>query len=103
MYDIDSFTAIINPPECAILAIGKIEKTPVVRDDTVMIRPIMTMSLTYDHRVVDGALAAQFLQRIKQILQNPWLLIYGMSINNWLYYFPSRIDQTRQSFGKESH
>jgi pyruvate dehydrogenase E2 component (dihydrolipoamide acetyltransferase) len=75
MYDIDSFTAIINPPECAILAIGKIEKTPVVRDDTVMIRPIMTMSLTYDHRVVDGALAAQFLQRIKQILQNPWLLI----------------------------
>ncbi len=75
MYDIDSFTAIINPPECAILAVGKIEKTPVVRDDAVVIRPMMTLSLTYDHRVVDGALAAQFLQRIKQILQNPFLLI----------------------------
>lgn len=75
MYDIDSFTAIINPPECAILAVGKIEKTPVVRDDAVVIRPMMTLSLTYDHRVVDGALAAQFLQRIKQLLQNPFLLI----------------------------
>lgn len=75
MFDVDEFTAIINPPECAILAVGKIEKTPVVRDDAVVIRPIMTMSLTYDHRVVDGAPAAQFLQRVKQILQNPYLLI----------------------------
>jgi pyruvate dehydrogenase E2 component (dihydrolipoamide acetyltransferase) len=75
MYDIDEFTAIINPPESAILAIGKIDKVPVVRDDEIVIRPITTLSLTYDHRVVDGAPAAQFLQRVKQLLMNPYLLI----------------------------
>jgi pyruvate dehydrogenase E2 component (dihydrolipoamide acetyltransferase) len=75
MFGIDEFTAIINPPESAILAVGKIEKTPVVVDDAVVIRPVMTLSLTYDHRVIDGAPAAQFLQRVKQILQNPYLLI----------------------------
>jgi pyruvate dehydrogenase E2 component (dihydrolipoamide acetyltransferase) len=71
MFDIDEFTAIINPPESAILAIGKIEKTPVVEGDGIVIRPIMTMSLTYDHRVIDGAPAARFLQKIKEILLNP--------------------------------
>ena len=75
MFDIDEFTAIINPPESAILAIGKITRTPVVEDDSIVIKPIMTLSLTYDHRVIDGAPAAQFLQRVKQILQNPYLLI----------------------------
>jgi len=75
MFDIDEFTAIINPPESAILAIGKIDKVPVVEDDKVVIRPIMVLSLTYDHRIIDGAPAAQFLQRIKQIIQNPYLLI----------------------------
>jgi pyruvate dehydrogenase E2 component (dihydrolipoamide acetyltransferase) len=76
MFDIDEFTAIINPPESAILAIGKINQTPVVAaDGAVVVRPIMTLSLTYDHRVIDGAPAAQFLQRIKQIMQNPYLLI----------------------------
>lgn len=75
MYDIDEFTAIINPPESAILAIGKIDKVPVVRDDEIVIRPVTTLSLTYDHRVVDGAPAAQFLQRVKQLLTNPYMLI----------------------------
>jgi pyruvate dehydrogenase E2 component (dihydrolipoamide acetyltransferase) len=76
MFDIDEFTAIINSPESAILAIGKINQTPVVAaDGAVVVRPIMTLSLTYDHRVIDGAPAAQFLQRIKQIMQNPYLLI----------------------------
>jgi len=75
MFDIDEFTAIINPPESAILAVGKIQKTPVVENDSVVIRPVMVLSLTYDHRIIDGAPAAQFLQRIKQILQNPYLLI----------------------------
>ncbi len=75
MFDIDEFTAIINPPESAILAVGKIEKTPVVRADAVVIRPIMTLSLTYDHRIIDGAPAARFLQRIKQLLQEPLLLL----------------------------
>jgi len=75
MYDIDEFTAIINPPESAILAIGKIEKVPVVRDDQIVIRPVTILSLTYDHRVVDGAPAARFLQRVKQLLTNPYLLL----------------------------
>jgi pyruvate dehydrogenase E2 component (dihydrolipoamide acetyltransferase) len=74
MFDISEFTAIINPPESAILAVGKIEKVPVVVNDNIVIRPIMVLSLTYDHRVIDGAPAAQFLQRIKQIIQNPYLL-----------------------------
>jgi pyruvate dehydrogenase E2 component (dihydrolipoamide acetyltransferase) len=75
MFDIDEFTAIINPPESAILAIGKIDRVPVADGDNVVIRPIMVLSLTYDHRIIDGAPAAQFLQRVKQIMQNPYLLI----------------------------
>ncbi len=75
MFDVDEFTAIINPPESAILAVGKISKEPVVEDDNIVIRPIMTLSLTYDHRVIDGAPAAQFLQRVKQLMQNPYLLL----------------------------
>lgn len=75
MFDVDEFTAIVNPPESAILAIGKIDRVPVVEGDQVVIRPILVLSLSYDHRTIDGAPAAQFLQRIKQILQNPYLLI----------------------------
>lgn len=75
MFDIDEFTAIVNPPESAILAIGKIDRVPVAVGEEVVIRPIMTLSLSYDHRTIDGAPAAQFLQRVKQILQNPYLLI----------------------------
>ena len=75
MFDIDEFTAIINPPEAAILAVGKIDKVPVVENDQVVIKPVMVLSLTYDHRIIDGAPAAQFLQRVKQIMQNLYLLI----------------------------
>lgn len=75
MYDIDEFTAIINPPESAILAIGKIADAPVCVNQSVEIRPILTLSLTYDHRIIDGAPAAEFLQYIKKLLQNPYLLI----------------------------
>ncbi|MDR3551792.1 MAG: dihydrolipoamide acetyltransferase family protein, partial [Clostridia bacterium] len=75
MFDVDEFTAIINPPESAILAVGKIAKTPVVIGDSIVIRPIMTLSLTYDHRLIDGSVAAQFLQRVKQIISDPYLLL----------------------------
>ena len=71
MFDIDSFTAIINPPEAGILAVGKIVKQPAVVDDEIVIRPLVQLSLTYDHRVVDGAPAARFLRRIKELLENP--------------------------------
>ena len=75
MYDIESFTAIINKPEAGILAVGKMEKKPVVVNDEICIRPMMQLSLTYDHRILDGAPAAQFLRRIKQLLETPELLI----------------------------
>jgi len=75
MFDIDGFTAIINPPEAGILAVGKLAKQPVVSGDEIVIRMMMQLSLTYDHRTVDGAPAAQFLKRIKELLENPMLLI----------------------------
>ncbi len=71
MYEIDFFIPIINPPEAAILAIGKITQKPVVVNAKIEIRPTLTLSLTYDHRIVDGVPAAQFLQRIKQKMENP--------------------------------
>jgi pyruvate dehydrogenase E2 component (dihydrolipoamide acetyltransferase) len=74
MYDIDEFTAIVNYPESAILAVGKIDRVPVVEGDAVVIRPVVVLSLTYDHRIIDGAPAAQFLQLVKRLLQNPYLL-----------------------------
>jgi len=75
MYDLDSFTAIINPPEAGILAVGKLVKQPVAEGDEIVIRPMMQLSLTYDHRIVDGAPAALFLRRVKELLENPGLLI----------------------------
>ena len=75
MFDIDEFTAIINPPESGILAVGKIEKSPVVIGDDIVVRPISSLTLTYDHRVIDGAPAAQFLKRIKELLMKPYLLL----------------------------
>ena len=75
MFDIDEFTAIINYPESGILAMGKIDRVPVAEGDNVVIRPVTVLSLSYDHRIIDGAPAAKFLQRIKQILQNPYLLV----------------------------
>ncbi len=76
MFGLDSFVAVLNPPESGILAVGKIAKTPVVTDSgEIAIRPIMELTLTYDHRVVDGAPAAQFLMRVKQYLEQPFLLL----------------------------
>lgn len=75
MYGLYDFTAILNSPESGILAVGKIEKTPVVRDGDICIRPMMILTLTYDHRVVDGAPAAQFLASVKRYLEQPYLLL----------------------------
>lgn len=80
MFDLDDFVAIINPPESAILAVGKINKTPIVitdenGEDQIAIRPMCALTLSYDHRIIDGAEAAKFLQKIKEYLQNPILMI----------------------------
>lgn len=71
MMDIDEFTAIINPPDSCILAIGKIEATPVAEDGAVVIRNLLKLTLSCDHRVVDGAVGAAFMQTLKAYLENP--------------------------------
>jgi pyruvate dehydrogenase E2 component (dihydrolipoamide acetyltransferase) len=75
MFGLEEFMAIINPPEAGILAAGKIEDTPVALGGNVEIHPVMKLTLSYDHRVVDGAPAAQFLVRIKEYLENPFKLL----------------------------
>jgi pyruvate dehydrogenase E2 component (dihydrolipoamide acetyltransferase) len=75
MFDIDAFTPIINLPECAILGVGRIREQPAVYAGQVCVRPMMILSLTFDHRLVDGAPAARFLQRIKQLIEEPYLLL----------------------------
>ena len=74
-FGIDAFTPIINPPESAILGVGRILKKPVVHDDEIVARSMLTLSLTFDHRVVDGAPAAQFLQTVSAYIQDPYLLL----------------------------
>ncbi len=74
-YGVDVFNPIINPPQSAILGVCRIAKRPVVVDDKIEIRPMMNLCLTYDHRVIDGAPAAEFLSRIKDLLENPYLIL----------------------------
>jgi pyruvate dehydrogenase E2 component (dihydrolipoamide acetyltransferase) len=75
MYGVDAFTPIINPPEAAILGAGRVRPRPVAVGERVEVRPVMVLSLTFDHRIVDGAPAAQFLQRITHVLEHPYLLL----------------------------
>jgi len=75
MFDVDSFTAIINPPESAILAVGSITPTPVVVDGQVVVRDRMKVTLSSDHRALDGAVAARFLQEVKRLLEEPFGLL----------------------------
>jgi len=75
MFDVDSFTAVINPPESAILAIGSIMPTPVVVDGQVVVRNRIKITLSADHRAIDGAMAARFLQEVKRLLEEPFGLI----------------------------
>lgn len=74
-FDSDSFTAIINSPQGAILAVSSVKKKPVVIDDEICIKPMMNMSLSVDHRVIDGALATRFINQIRDYLQDPELLL----------------------------
>lgn len=75
MFGIDEFTAVINPPEGAILAIGAMSAKPVVRDNEIVIRQMMRVTMSCDHRVIDGAMGAKFLQTFKKILENPLYLV----------------------------
>ena len=75
MLGIDEFTAVINPPEAAILAVGAATPRPVARENEVVIRQMMRVTMSCDHRVIDGATGAKFLQTFKKILENPLYLI----------------------------
>ena len=75
MYGVQEFTAIINPPEGAILAVGATAREPMVVGDVVVPRYRMRFTLSADHRIVDGALAAEFLRTLTQLIENPWRII----------------------------
>jgi len=73
MFGVSEFGAIINPPEVAILAVAAADKRAVVRDGQVVARSVMTLTLSVDHRAVDGAMAAEFLRTLKDLLEEPAL------------------------------
>jgi pyruvate dehydrogenase E2 component (dihydrolipoamide acetyltransferase) len=75
MFEIDGFTPIINLPEAAILGVGRIAPKPAAKGEQVVVRQMLTLSLSFDHRVVDGAPAGRFLQRIKQLIERPFALM----------------------------
>ena len=75
MFGIEQFVAVLNPPQAAILAVGATVDTPVARTGAVEIRPVMTMTLTVDHRAVDGAEGADFLRTVKQFVEDPALAL----------------------------
>ena len=74
MFNVDAFTPVINLPEVAILGVGRIVPKPVVKDDDIVVRKMWTLSLVFDHRLVDGAPAAQFLNHICELIEDPNLL-----------------------------
>jgi pyruvate dehydrogenase E2 component (dihydrolipoyllysine-residue acetyltransferase) len=77
MYDVDAFTPVINLPEAAILGVGRIAPKAVPHGTEIVVRQMWTLSLVFDHRLVDGAPAARFLQYIKQLIEEPYLLLAG--------------------------
>ncbi len=76
MYDLESFTAIINPPAAAILAVGKIIEKPVGINGEIVLKPMMEMIMSCDHRVIDGAVGAAFLKDLKDIIEEPLLALF---------------------------
>jgi pyruvate dehydrogenase E2 component (dihydrolipoamide acetyltransferase) len=76
MYGIDSFIAVINPPQAAILAVGSVSDKVVVRDGQMVVRKLMTVTLSGDHRVIDGAIGAEYLRELKALLEHPMRLLF---------------------------
>jgi pyruvate dehydrogenase E2 component (dihydrolipoamide acetyltransferase) len=76
MYGIDRFRAIVNPPQGSILAVGRVKKTPVcITENTVVIRPMMNLTLSVDHRCMDGVQGARFLSIIRELIEEPELFL----------------------------
>ncbi|MGA1464668.1 MAG: 2-oxo acid dehydrogenase subunit E2, partial [Balneolaceae bacterium] len=80
MFGIEEFTAIINPPNAAILAVGAIRDVPVVKNGQVVPGKRMKVTLSSDHRIVDGAKAAEFLSTLRNLLQNPLLMFLSEGV-----------------------
>jgi pyruvate dehydrogenase E2 component (dihydrolipoamide acetyltransferase) len=76
MFGIDHFTAIINPPEAGILAVGTVERKPAYVNGELVPRQRMRVTMSCDHRVIDGATGARFLQTLRRMLENPLMLVY---------------------------
>jgi pyruvate dehydrogenase E2 component (dihydrolipoamide acetyltransferase) len=76
MFDIEHFTAVINPPEAGIVAIGSIAQVPAVLSGAVVPRRRMRLTMSCDHRVIDGATGAKFLKTLKLMLENPLALVW---------------------------
>jgi pyruvate dehydrogenase E2 component (dihydrolipoamide acetyltransferase) len=75
MYGVRDFVAVINPPQAAILAVGAGEKRPVVKNDALASATVMTVTLSIDHRVLDGAIGAQLLQALKVYIEDPLAML----------------------------
>jgi pyruvate dehydrogenase E2 component (dihydrolipoamide acetyltransferase) len=75
MFGVEEFTANINQPESAILAVGAILDKPVVVNKEVVVRPMMKLTLSYDHRVIDGAKAAQFMKTLRGLMEDPIIVL----------------------------
>jgi pyruvate dehydrogenase E2 component (dihydrolipoyllysine-residue acetyltransferase) len=71
MYGVDAFQAIVNAPQAAILAVGRIAERPVALNGEVVVRPLLTLSISFDHRVVDGARGAEFLDTLASLVEEP--------------------------------
>jgi pyruvate dehydrogenase E2 component (dihydrolipoamide acetyltransferase) len=76
MFGIDWFVAVINPPQAAILAVGAVSERPVARNGQVAVRQMMSATLSGDHRIIDGALGAQYLRELKALLEHPMRLLF---------------------------
>jgi len=75
MFGVEQFVAVLNPPQAAILAVGAVEDRAAAREGQVVVRPLMTMTLTCDHRALDGAVAADFLRTVRAFLEEPGLML----------------------------
>jgi pyruvate dehydrogenase E2 component (dihydrolipoamide acetyltransferase) len=75
MFRVESFTAVLNPPQAAIVAVGATEEKPIALDGELVVRPMLKLTATFDHRAVDGAPAAEFLQTVKELLEEPGLML----------------------------
>jgi pyruvate dehydrogenase E2 component (dihydrolipoamide acetyltransferase) len=75
MYGIEDFTSIINPPNGCILSVGQIKQTPVIKNGQIVPGNVLKLSLSCDHRVVDGAIGSEFLQTLKAFLENPVMML----------------------------